>query len=80
MRARQPSVCARPANLLAGTQQQLANGRLDSMARDASQLSSEERAQEARINKLANAGQPNAGQQGSAQRVPRTLPRLISTT
>jgi hypothetical protein len=64
------------ANLLAGTQQQLANGRLDSMARDASQLSSEERAQEARINKLAKAGQSNAGQQGSSGSADSSSPDL----
>lgn len=45
------------ANLLAGTQQKLANGRLDTMANEAGKLTDEERSQEARINKLANAGQ-----------------------
>jgi hypothetical protein len=52
------------ANLLAGTQQKLANGSLDSMASDAGKLSDEERAQKARIDKLANADQQ--GSSGSA--------------
>ena len=41
-------------NLLAGTQQQLASGKLDSLSREASRLKDEERAQAERIDKLAN--------------------------
>jgi hypothetical protein len=41
-------------NLLAGTQQQLASGKLDSLAREAGRLKDEERAQSERIDKLAN--------------------------
>ena len=41
-------------NLLAGTQQQLASGKVDSLAREAGQLTQEEHAQADRINKLAN--------------------------
>ncbi len=44
-------------NLLAGTQKQLASGRLDSMTREAEQLAQEEREQAGRIDKLANASQ-----------------------
>jgi hypothetical protein len=40
-------------NLLAGTQQQLASSKLDSLSREANRLSQEERAQTDRINKLA---------------------------
>ncbi len=47
-------------NLLAGTQQQLASGKLDSLAREAGRLAQEERAQAERINKLAK--QPDASQ------------------
>ncbi len=42
------------ANLLGRTQQQLASGRLDSLAREAGRLSQEERDQAQRIDKLAN--------------------------
>jgi len=41
-------------SLLAGTQQQLASGKMDSMAREASRLTQEERAQADRINQLAS--------------------------
>jgi len=47
-------------NLLAGTQQQLATGKLDSMAREAGQLTQEERTQADQINKLASP-QGNSG-------------------
>jgi hypothetical protein len=40
-------------NLLAGTQQQLASGKLDSLAREAGRLKDEERTQAERIDKLA---------------------------
>ena len=53
-------------NLLAGTQQRLATGKLDSMSRAAAGLTQEERAQSARIDKLANAGgQGNGNDSGS---------------
>lgn len=42
------------ANLLAGTQQQLASSKLDSMTREAGRLRDEERAQAGRIDKLAS--------------------------
>jgi hypothetical protein len=41
-------------NLLAGSQQQLASGKLDSLAHEAGRLSQEERAQAGRVDKLAN--------------------------
>jgi hypothetical protein len=41
-------------NLLAGTQQQLASGKLDSLSREAARLKDEERAQAERIDKLAS--------------------------
>ncbi len=41
-------------NLLAGTQQQIASGKLDTLSREASRLKDEERAQAERIDKLAN--------------------------
>ncbi len=41
------------ANLLAGTQQQLASGKLDSLARESGRLRAEEHAQAGRIDKLA---------------------------
>jgi hypothetical protein len=41
-------------NLLGGTQQQLASGKLDSLSHEASRLKDEERAQAERIDKLAN--------------------------
>jgi len=47
-------------NLLAGTQQQLASGKVDSLAREAGQLTQEEHAQADRIDKLASQ-QGNAG-------------------
>jgi hypothetical protein len=40
------------SNLLAGTQQQLASGKMDSLAREAGRLKQEEREQAGRINKL----------------------------
>lgn len=42
------------SNLLAGSQQQLAKGSVDSLAREAGRLTQEERAQADRINKLAS--------------------------
>jgi hypothetical protein len=42
------------ANLLAGTQQQLASGKVDSLAHEAGRLREEERAQAERIDKLAS--------------------------
>jgi hypothetical protein len=42
------------SNLLAGTQAQLANGKIDSMAREAERLRQQERTQAEEINKLAN--------------------------
>jgi hypothetical protein len=42
-------------NLLAGTQQQLASNKLDSLTREADRLTEQERAQADRINKLVNA-------------------------
>ena len=42
------------ANLLAGTQQQIASGRVDSLAREAARLKDEERAQSERIDKLVS--------------------------
>jgi hypothetical protein len=60
--ARQAAEALRQAeNLLAGTQQQLASGKLDSMAYEASRLKEEERAQAERIDKLA-AQQQNSNQ------------------
>ena len=50
---RRGSSCAKPQNLLAGTQQQLASGKLDSLAHEAARLKEEERAQAERIDKLA---------------------------
>jgi hypothetical protein len=44
-------------NLLAGTQEQLAAGKVDSLAREADRLTEQERAQAERIDKLANASQ-----------------------
>jgi hypothetical protein len=44
------------ANLLGGTQQQLASNKLDSLTREAGRLTEQERAQADRINKLVNAG------------------------
>ena len=53
--ARQAAEQLRQAeNLLAGTQQQLASGKVDSLAREAGRLTDEERAQSERIDKLAN--------------------------
>ncbi len=52
--ARQAAEQLRQAqNLLSGTQQQLASGKLDSLAHEASRLKEEERAQSERIDKLA---------------------------
>ena len=49
-------------NLLSGSQQQLASGKLDSMAHEAGRLTDEERTQAARINRLASQqNQPNSG-------------------
>jgi len=42
------------ANLLAGTQQQLASGKVDSLAHEAARLKDEERAQSERIDKVAS--------------------------
>ncbi|HTZ48430.1 MAG TPA: hypothetical protein VMH20_12605 [Verrucomicrobiae bacterium] len=42
------------SNLMAGTQQQLANGKVDSLAREASRLQQQERIQADQINKFAN--------------------------
>jgi hypothetical protein len=42
------------SSLLAGTQQQLASGKIDSLAREADRLKQEEHAQAGRIDKLAN--------------------------
>ena len=42
------------ANLLAGTQQRLASGRMDSLAREANRLTQEERAQADQISKFVN--------------------------
>jgi len=51
------------ANLLAGTQQQLASGKVDSLAREAGRLTQEERDQAARIDKLASQhGNSTAGE------------------
>jgi hypothetical protein len=44
-------------NLLAGTQQQIASGKVDSLAREAVRLTQQEREQAERINKLAGAAQ-----------------------
>jgi hypothetical protein len=44
----------RASDLLAGTQQQLASGKLDSLAREAEHLTQQERAQADRINKFAS--------------------------
>ena len=49
------------ANLLAGTQQRLASGRMDSLAREASRLTQEERAEAEQISKFVNQqGESNA--------------------
>jgi hypothetical protein len=50
-------------NLLAGTQQQMASGKLDSMAREAGRLTDQEREQADQISKLASAAQQNSAQQ-----------------
>jgi hypothetical protein len=47
-------------NLLGGTQQQLASGKLDSLSHEADRLTQEERAQADRIDKLANQQQGDA--------------------
>jgi hypothetical protein len=47
-------------NLLSGTQQQLASGKLDSLAGEAARLKEEERAQAERIDKLANQQQQSS--------------------
>ncbi|MFP5250307.1 MAG: hypothetical protein ACLGP3_10840, partial [Acidobacteriota bacterium] len=52
-------------SLLAGTQQQMAGNRVDSMARTAGELAQQERSQAAAIDKLARAGQ-QAGSSSSA--------------
>lgn len=51
------------SNLLAGTQQQLASGKVDSLAREANRLSQEQRQQSERINKFANQQQPGEGEE-----------------
>jgi hypothetical protein len=48
-------------NLLAGSQQQMAGNKVDSMAREAGELSQEERAQAARIDKLVQEAQQLSG-------------------
>ena len=49
------------ANLLAGTQQRLASGRMDSLAREASRLTQQERAESDQISKFVNQqGESNA--------------------
>ncbi len=63
--ARQAAEKLRDAtNLLTGTQQQLASGKVDSMSHEAGRLSQEEREQAERINKLA--GQQNDSSSGDA--------------
>jgi hypothetical protein len=49
------------SNLLAGTQQQLASGKVDSLAREANRLSQEQRQQSDRINKFASQQQQQQG-------------------
>ena len=59
--ARQAAEQLRQAeNLLSGTQQQLASGKLDSLASEAARLREEERAQAERIDKLANQQQQSS--------------------
>lgn len=58
-------------NLLGGTQQQLASGKLDSLAHEAGRLRDEERAQSERIDKLAN-----QQQSGNALDLQNTMARL----
>jgi hypothetical protein len=53
------------SNLLAGTQQQLASGKVDSLAREASRLSQEQRQQSERINKFASQQQQSADAEGT---------------
>jgi len=52
-------------NLMAGTQQQLANGKVDQMAREAGQLTQQERNQANEIDQLAKAGQAASAKQGA---------------
>ncbi len=60
--ARQAAERLREAqDLLAGSQQQLASGKLDSLTREAGRLTQEERAQAGRIDKLAQADDQNGG-------------------
>lgn len=53
------------SNLLAGTQQQLASGKVDSLAHEASRLSQEQRQQSERINKFASQQQQQADVEGT---------------
>jgi hypothetical protein len=63
-------------NLLAGSQQQLASGQVDSMAREAGRLAQEERSQSDRINQLVkSAQQANSGDAGATSDQMRTLLR-----
>ncbi len=71
------------ANLLAGTQQQLASGKVDSMAREANRLTQEEREQAESINKLAgqpddsqSAGQPGASSDSGSSDLQNMMARL----
>ncbi|MGD0445674.1 MAG: hypothetical protein ABSA39_17200 [Edaphobacter sp.] len=48
-------------NLLGGTQQQLAAGKVDSLSHEADRLTQEERTQAARIDKLANSSRDDSG-------------------
>jgi hypothetical protein len=61
--ARQAAERLRDAtNLLGGTQQQLASGKVDSLSREADRLAQEERAQAERIEKLAGQQQADAAE------------------
>ncbi len=61
--ARQAAERLRDAtNLLGGTQQQLASGKVDSLSREADRLAQEERAQADRIEKLASQQQADAAE------------------
>jgi hypothetical protein len=60
--ARQAAEKLRDAtNLLGGTQQQLASGKVESLSHEADRLTQEERAQADRIDKLANSQQGDSG-------------------
>ena len=63
-------------NLLAGSQQQLATGQVDSMAREAGRLAQEERSQSDRVNQLVRSAQQAAsGSAGDPSDQMRTLLR-----